>query len=112
VAVSYFVTGEANGFKAVTPKRPFALSGGGWGALELTARIQQLDVDDDLFPLYANPGASATEASSWGVGANWHLNRNIKFSLNYEDTNFKGGSATPFLANGEKVVLGRIQFSF
>jgi phosphate-selective porin OprO and OprP len=111
VSASYFLTGEENSFKGVTPKRPFSPANGGWGAFELAARIQQLDVDDDIFPLYANPATSATKATTWGVGLNWHLNRNFKINLNYESTEFEGGTS-PLLAHGEQVILTRAQVSF
>lgn len=39
VAASWFVTGEENAYKAVTPLKPFNLGLTGWGALELTARL-------------------------------------------------------------------------
>ena len=112
VSASYFLTGEANSFKAVSPHKPFALDGDGWGAWEIAARVGQLDVDDASFPIYANPASAATEANSWGVGLNWHLNRNVKLNLNYEQTDFSGASDTPLLAKGEKAFLGRVQFSF
>jgi phosphate-selective porin OprO and OprP len=111
VAASWFLTGEENSFKAVTPQRPFKLGAEGWGAFELTARYGELDVDDDTFPIFANPAVAATKATSWGVGVNWHLNRNVKLSLNYDQTDFSGGSSA-FLNNGEKAVLARAQFTF
>jgi len=111
VAASWFVTGEDNSFKAVAPKSPFKFGGAGWGAVELTARYGELDVDDDTFPVFANPANAATKATSWGGGVNWHLNRNVKLSLNYEQTDFTGGTSA-FLNNGEKVILTRAQFSF
>lgn len=113
VTGSYFLTGEDNGFSQNSnPKHPFKPSEGGWGAVELVARIQHFDADNDIFTLgYANPASSATSETTWGVGINWHLNRNIKLSLNYEDTDFKGGSS-PFLLKGEKVVLTRAQLAF
>jgi phosphate-selective porin OprO/OprP len=111
VAASWFLTGEDNSFKAVTPKSPFKFGGVGWGALELTARYGELDVDDDTFPVFANPTTAAAKAKSWGGGVNWHLNRNVKLSLNYEQTGFSGGTSA-FLNNGEKVILTRAQFSF
>jgi phosphate-selective porin OprO and OprP len=111
VAASWFLTGEDNSFKAVTPKSPFKFGGKGWGAVELSARYGELDVDDDSFPIFANPATSATKAASWGGGVNWHLNRNVKLTLNYEQTDFTGGTS-PFLSNGEKVILTRAQFSF
>lgn len=111
LATSYFVTLEDNSFKPVAPRANFTLGGPGWGAVELTARIGQLDVDNDAFPTFATATTSASEATSWGVGANWHLNRNIKLSLNYERTTFEGGT-TAYLNNGEHVILSRVQFSF
>jgi phosphate-selective porin OprO/OprP len=111
VAASWFLTGEANAFKAVTPRNPFKFGSEGWGAFELTARYGELDVDDDTFPIFANPATAATKATSWGGGVNWHLNRNVKLSLNYEQTDFRGGSSA-LLSNGEKAVFARAQFSF
>ena len=112
VAASYILTGEENSFKPLVPRRPFSLSNGGWGAWELTARIGQLTVDDNAFPLYANPSTSAREATAWGVGLNWHLNKNVKLNLNYEQTDFQGGDSNSFTAKGEKVILSRVQFGF
>jgi phosphate-selective porin OprO/OprP len=111
VAASWFLTGEENSFKAVTPRSPFKFEGEGWGAFELTARYGALDVDDDTFPTFASAATSASKATSWGTGVNWHLNRNVKLSLNYEQTNFEGGTS-PLLRNGEKALLTRAQFSF
>jgi phosphate-selective porin OprO/OprP len=74
--------------------------------------VGELDIDDDSFPIYANPDASATKAFSWGVGLNWHLNKNVKVNLNYDQTDFKGGAATDLLAKGEKAIFTRAQISF
>lgn len=111
LATSYFLTLEDNSFKPIAPRANFTLGGPGWGAVELTARVGQLDVDNDAFPTFATATTSASEATSWGVGADWHLNRNIKLSLNYERTTFEGGT-TAYLNNGEHVILSRVQFSF
>jgi phosphate-selective porin OprO/OprP len=74
-------------------------------------RLGQLEVDDAAFPLLASPTASASGATSWGVGLNWHLNKNLKLNFNYEQTDFDGGTSD-FLARGEKVFLTRAQFAF
>ncbi|HUS35300.1 MAG TPA: porin [Verrucomicrobiae bacterium] len=111
VSASYFLTGEDNSFKAVTPKRPFKPSEGGWGAFELAARVQHIDIDDRVFPLYANPNTSTSGALTWGVGLNWHLNKNFKVNLNYEKTDFDGGTSA-LLAHGEDVIMTRAQISF
>ena len=96
---------------------------GGWFALTLLRPEDrellpalflgaELDIDDDSFPIYASPTASATKAFSWGLGLNWHLNKNVKVNLNYDQTDFKGGAATDLLAKGEKAVFTRAQISF
>ncbi len=111
VAASYVLTGEENSWKGFTPRRSFSPGNGGWGAWEIAARVGQLDVDDAAFPLYANPATSASAATSWGVGLNWYLNKNVKLNFNYEQTAFDGGTSA-FLKNGEKVFLTRAQFCF
>lgn len=112
VAASYFLTGEDNSFKAVIPRNAFQPATGGWGAWEVAARVGGLDIDDDAFPVFANAATSATSAFSWGLGVNWHLNRNVKVNLNYDQTDFKGGAATDLLAKGEKAIFTRAQISF
>ena len=127
VAGSWFLTGEENSFGPVTPRQPFTWGGSGWGAFELIARVGQLRVDRDAFSDAIGDGRSdfasensARQVTEWGVGLNWHLNRNIKASVNYIESNFKEGSRnatrdlTTAAVNGqdEQVVLGRVQFSF
>jgi phosphate-selective porin OprO/OprP len=121
IAASYFLTGEENSFAPVQPKHPFAFGGGGWGAWELAVRVGQLKVDDDVFknsdavegPDFATT-ASAREAREWGVGLNWHLNRNVKASVNYLSTDFKGGSKAKgeVTAQDEDIFFARLQLSF
>jgi phosphate-selective porin OprO/OprP len=111
VQASYFLTGEENTWEPVKPKHRLSLSEGGFGAIQLVAQLQHIDLDDRIFPLYANPATAATAATSWGVGVNWLLNANVKLSLNYQDTDFKGGSSA-FLQKGEKVILTRAQIAF
>ena len=110
LAVSYLITGEDASFKGVKPKRNFDLNSGGWGAWELVARYSELNLDDAAFSfgaldstasnttlngkahyLYADPKASAKSAHTWTVGANWYLNPEVKFALNYSQTSFNGG---------------------
>ncbi len=113
VAASYFLTGEQNSFKAVSPRRAATFSeGSGWGALELAARVGQLDVDEDAFPVYSDPTKSASGAFSYAFGVNWHLNRNLKLSLNWEHTEFDAPAGNPYHDNDEDVILTRAQFSF
>jgi phosphate-selective porin OprO/OprP len=112
IGLSYFVTGEENSYKPVNPSRPFTLGGDGWGALELTARIGELDPDDGAFPLFADPVTSAAKAFSWGAGFNWHLNRFFKLTLNYENTDLKAFNKSYTGINHEHVILTRLQATY
>jgi len=112
VAGSYFLTGEDNGFKNPTPLHPVTFHGDGWGAWELVARVSSLKLDPGTFPLYADSKVNAREAFSYGFGLNWHLNRNLKISGDYEHTNFKGGQSNPVLYQDEDAILARAQITF
>ena len=112
ITASWLLTGEDSTFKAVTPKRNFDPHSGGFGALQFVARYSVLDLDDDTFPNFADPTESATRANAWGVGLNWYLNRNVRASLNFLQTDFKGGSAGTVTRQNENVVLTRAQVVF
>lgn len=109
---SWFFTGEDNSFRTVNPLRAFTLGGEGWGALQGVARINQLNVDDQVFPLYANPDLSVTKATEWSVGLNWYLNRLVRLSLDYGQTHYEGGKKNPATAQDEKLLISRVQLSF
>jgi phosphate-selective porin OprO/OprP len=94
---SWFLTGEAESFRGFSPDSTYHVGGPGWGALEVVARVQQLDVDNDAFAggagSFANPASAASRARSWGVGVNWYPHNSVKFSVNYDRTAFEGGAA-------------------
>ena len=87
-----------------------------WGALELVARYHELDIDDDTFvggtDSFANPDSAASKASAWGVGVNWYLNQNYKWSLNYDVTSFEGGAAGGADRPDEKALFTRFALQF
>ena len=91
-AVSHVLTGEQATARGVTPSRAFGRESGGWGALELAARFSTLAVDDDAFPVFADPAAAARRARAAAIGLNWYLNANVKISADYERTAFDGGA--------------------
>ncbi|HPU57265.1 MAG TPA: porin, partial [Verrucomicrobiota bacterium] len=70
VSAGWVLTGEDASFSGVTPKRPFDPASGQWGAVQLVGRYAELDIDNDVFPLFANPSASASAAQAWAVGLN------------------------------------------
>lgn len=98
VQLAWLATGEDESSRGVTPQSIFDPSQGAWGAIELVARYHELDIDDDAFvggaDSFANPTSAASQASAWGVGVNWYLTQNYKWSLNYDVTSFDGGAAT------------------
>ncbi len=111
----YVVTGERNSFKHINPARPFDLSTGGLGALEIVARYSELRVDSGAFPRYADPSKSASRAKAWAGGFNWYLTRNVKVAANYEQTRFTGGAGTASAVRDretEKAVLSRFEVAF
>lgn len=112
VAASYFLTGEDNGWRPVSPRNNLNFSGDGWGAFEAAARVSQLNLDPSLFPVFANPLASVTEALEWSVGLNWYLNRNIKLTLDYSHVSFEGGEQNPSTLQDENLLFSRVQFGF
>ncbi len=108
---SWVLTGEKASYRGVKPNHPFAPGDGGWGAFELVARYGRLDIDDRAFPVFADAGASATEATAWALGLNWYLTGNLKLVANYARADFDGGSpGGP--REDEKTFFTRAQFSF
>jgi phosphate-selective porin OprO/OprP len=112
VAVGYVLTGEDSSFRGVNPKKPFSLTDNQWGAWEIIARYSHLDIDDEAFPTFSNPDTSASEANGLGFGINWYANRNVRTSLNYIHTDFKGGDAGTVTRETENAVLTRLQLAF
>jgi phosphate-selective porin OprO/OprP len=113
LTAGWVLTGEDNGYRGVAkPSHPFALDGEGWSAFELVARYGELKVDEDAFPVYADPSASARRARAWGLGINWYLNGNLKLVLNYTGASFDGGAPPGADRPDEEAVFSRLQVSF
>ncbi|GAB3346361.1 OprO/OprP family phosphate-selective porin [Lysobacter tyrosinilyticus] len=110
---SWVLTGEDASYKGVAkPNHPFTVGGAGWGAFELVARYGELDIDDDAFPLFANPATSASGIDAWTIGLNWYLTQNLKLVTNYTEATFDGGAAAGADREDEKSVFTRAQISF
>jgi phosphate-selective porin OprO and OprP len=112
VSTVWVVTGEDASYRSAAPRKVFDSRAGTWGAFELAARYNELTVDAEAFPVFANPDASARRARSWGVGANWYLNRGVKFMVNYDQTSFDGGAPAGGDRATEHSVLTRAQLGF
>lgn len=108
---AFALTGEDESFRGITPARPADPARGEWGAVELIARAHGLRVDDDAFPLYADPARSMRQATAYGAGINWYLNRAVRVLVAYERTSFEaaeGAAERP----AENALIGRVQLVF
>jgi phosphate-selective porin OprO and OprP len=111
VAGSWVLTGESPSYRSVAPRRVFDPASGAFGAFEIAARAGRVTIDDEAFPVFANPDTSARAIWSWTAGLNWYLNRSFKVNLNYEEARFEGGVPLGSRAV-ERDFLTRLQFSF
>ena len=111
VTASWMLTGEEATFRAVTPRNNFDPRNGGWGALQVVARYSYLDIDDDLFPTFADPAELPTRVANWGLGLNWYLNRNIRAVFNYNHFDFEGGQGSA-IGQAEDLYGMRVQLAF
>lgn len=110
-AQASWVFGGEPTFRGVSPKKPFDREAKTWGAFEIKARYGRLEVDEDSFPIFANPASAAQAADEWGLGVNWYLNRNLRIDLDYERTEFEGGASSGDRED-ENVLLSRFQIAF
>jgi phosphate-selective porin OprO and OprP len=83
----YILTGETRKYNpgsasygGVVPSNPFSLSGGGWGAWEIAARVSTVDLNDQLGN--AN-GVAGGRQTIYTAALNWYINRNIRFMFDY-----------------------------
>ena len=114
VAGSWVITGENASYTGITPRNPFSLKNGTWGAFELVGRYSELKIDKDAFPVYA-AAPNPTGAAAWGLGLNWYLNRNVRVTTDFFHTDFKGGNTTSpssISAQDENVFITRLQLNF
>jgi phosphate-selective porin OprO/OprP len=118
VSGGWVLTGENASFTGITPLHPFDLHNGEWGAWQIIARYEELDIDKDAFPVFSNPATSASSAKAWSAGLNWYLNKNIRVNTSFSHTTFTGGGGAGTTAPAittrqpENVFFTRIQLAF
>jgi len=113
VQLSWFVSNDKATFRRMVPKTPFHWTPRSWGAVELVARYSELNIDNDAFAAgLFNVNTSARRAENFGIGVNWHLNRHVKYQLNYDHTNFRHGAASGTDRPDEKALFTRLQITF
>ncbi len=113
LSAGWVLTGEDAGYRGVArPNNPFTADGAGWGAYELIGRVGELDVDDDAFPLFANPATAASRVRAWSVGLNWYLTQNLRLATVWSQARFDGGAAGGADREDEKSLFTRAQLNF
>ena len=109
-AASWVVTGDPTAYRGVRPRHPVGKKG--FGALEVAARVHQLEIDENAFDQgFANPNTRVQKATSFGGGVNWYLNRFVRATANYEYTGFEGGAAGGRDRDPEHVGIARLQIN-
>lgn len=120
VYAGWVLTGEDASYKGVVPANSFDPFARTWGAVQVSARYSELDIDNDAFDptvtgvansSFADPTRNASKAQNFTIGANWYLNKNIMLALNYDRTWFDGGEGTGD-RDTEDVFLTRVQLVF
>jgi phosphate-selective porin OprO and OprP len=117
VSGGWVLTGEDASYNTLTPRHPFDLRRGQWGAWQVVARYAGLDVDGKAFQDgFASSTKSADRANAWSVGLNWYLNKDIRADLSFSHTTFDGftGKTSPGTvpAQSENVLFSRVQLAF
>lgn len=112
VSGGWVLTGENDSYTGVTPRHPFSIQDGGWGAWQVVARYEELDVDDAAFPTYASASTSASKARAWSAGVNWYLNKNLRANASFSHTQFSNGSTGAVTRRPENVLFTRVQLAF
>jgi len=110
---TFALTGEKATYSGVRPSEAFEPGKGKWGALELAARANGLELGTEAFREgIVDPAKSVRKAFAWAVGLNWHLSRNVKQVVDFERTTFTGGAADGEDRPAENALFIRTQVSF
>jgi phosphate-selective porin OprO/OprP len=113
--VSYVLTGEKKGFGSPAPKRAFDPKNGGWGAVELAARVGEFSAEQGLYSFgFASYTTAPRVAHEVVGGVNWYLNQLFRISLDYGRTTFENGATIAAGLNRlpEETLTMRFQIDF
>jgi phosphate-selective porin OprO/OprP len=107
------LSGEPAAYTGVKAKEAFDPGKGKWGAFELAARVNGLELGRGAADAgLVDPAKTIRKAFAWGVGINWYLNSNMKQVFDYERTTFTGGAAAGADRPAENAIFIRSQVSF
>jgi phosphate-selective porin OprO and OprP len=113
--VGYTLTGESRTykgsdgeFKRLTPKNEFSLKKGTWGAWEVAARYDEIDLEDGI--------VAGGEAKRVSLSLNWYLNEDVRILAGYTRAfDLDGGAlkkADGSFADDIDVISLRTQWAF
>jgi phosphate-selective porin OprO/OprP len=103
--ISWTLTGETHPYNPqaasyfrISPRHPFSLSEGGWGAWELAARYSYVDLNANFAPgdlLSDDPAAvDGGKQKSLSVGVNWYPNDMVRFMLDFNHVDYDKASGS------------------
>lgn len=113
VGVGWFITGESRGYKSGQLDRPKVKNPvfeGGWGAVQLAARVDYVDLVDSMGVANTTSGIWGGEQLTYIVGLNWFLNNHTVVKVNYAHSDIDDayavstGSSAVVLPNGKNKV--------
>ena len=82
-AVSYF---------RLSPRHPFSIRDGGWGAWEIAARVSYVGLDSNFAPgelLSGDPAAvDGGKQTAWSAALNWYPNDLVRFMLDFSHVDY------------------------
>lgn len=111
---SIVLTGEKNTYGGIRLRDSFE-PGQGFrhiGAVELAVRASQVRIDHDAFPVFASATTAARQATEYGIGIDWYLNRFVKLTTDYEHTKFDMATTSAVPLHDENVLMSQIQLGF
>lgn len=106
---TYTLTGESRGYKKNAGVADKIKPKGKRGAIELVLKYDSIEADTGSALTAA--GSSKPEVDAITLGANWYVNKNIKFALTYTDTSSDNVVAAGLDDSGDAILL-RTQIAF
>ncbi len=109
---SYFLTGEhrnygerSGTFFRLQPKQNFRPRQGGWGALEVGARVSFIDMNDGAI--------KGGKEANFTAGLNWYFTKNTRLMFNYVRAYVKDRRTPPAVDSGRAHIFqARFQTEF
>ncbi|MGV3478948.1 MAG: porin [Sphingobium sp.] len=109
--MGYYLTGETRGYKTGRWDRTRVLrpvGNGGWGALQLNARVDMVDLTDVVGGTVLLNGGKQT---GYSLGAIWNPVDYIRFLMQYSHLEVEGGPSAALVVPGSALPADKRQYS-